>query len=181
MGVVWDTHEARSVQDALSRALRHIRDGFVLVDDDWRITFANLEAERTRGSADEALSGRVLWTTMRYVGAAQRFRKTDLDRAISHALAPWRKPRAVHGPGKALLDVALAVALGGGLPRGRRSNPAGGTTLYRPDLGFLPSGALFGLGLLVRGRFGEQTSHAAGRAGYRNPTRQGSLPTSAGL
>ena len=26
---------------------------------------------------------------------------------------PWRKPRAVHDPGKILLDVALAVALGG--------------------------------------------------------------------
>ncbi|WP_455753964.1 IS1380 family transposase [Streptomyces halstedii] len=39
--------------------------------------------------------------------------KTDLDQAISQALAPWRKPRAVHDPGKALLDLALAVALGG--------------------------------------------------------------------
>ncbi len=28
-------------------------------------------------------------------------------------LAPWRKPRAVHDPGTVLLDVALAVALGG--------------------------------------------------------------------
>ncbi|MEU0655874.1 IS1380 family transposase [Streptomyces albogriseolus] len=40
-------------------------------------------------------------------------RKTGLDQAISQALAPWRKPRAVHDPGKALLDVALTVALGG--------------------------------------------------------------------
>ncbi|MFD4957032.1 IS1380 family transposase [Streptomyces sp. NPDC058451] len=40
-------------------------------------------------------------------------RKTGLDRAISVALTPWRKPRAVHDPGKILLDVALAVALGG--------------------------------------------------------------------
>ncbi|SCD46270.1 Transposase DDE domain group 1 [Streptomyces sp. ScaeMP-6W] len=40
-------------------------------------------------------------------------RKTGLDQAISQALAPWRKPRAVHDPGKALLDLALAVALGG--------------------------------------------------------------------
>jgi hypothetical protein len=40
-------------------------------------------------------------------------RKTGLDQAISTALAPWRKPRAVHDPGKILLDVALAVALGG--------------------------------------------------------------------
>lgn len=40
-------------------------------------------------------------------------RKTGLDQALSAALAPWRKPRAVHDPGKVLLDLALAVALGG--------------------------------------------------------------------
>ncbi len=40
-------------------------------------------------------------------------RKTGLDAAISAALEPWRKPRAVHDLGKILLDVALAVALGG--------------------------------------------------------------------
>ncbi|MET8404570.1 transposase [Streptomyces sp900116325] len=40
-------------------------------------------------------------------------RKSGLDTAISAALAPWRKPRAVHDSGKVLLDVALGVALGG--------------------------------------------------------------------
>ncbi|BBJ37561.1 IS1380 family transposase [Streptomyces antimycoticus] len=40
-------------------------------------------------------------------------RKAGLDTAISAALTPWQKPRAVHDPGKMLLDVALAVALGG--------------------------------------------------------------------
>ncbi|WNI27681.1 IS1380 family transposase [Streptomyces sp. ITFR-6] len=40
-------------------------------------------------------------------------RKSGLDEAISAALASWSKPRAVHDPGKILLDVALAVALGG--------------------------------------------------------------------
>ncbi|MEU0823203.1 transposase, partial [Streptomyces mirabilis] len=40
-------------------------------------------------------------------------RQAGLDVALSVALAPWRKPRAVHDPGKALLDLALAVALGG--------------------------------------------------------------------
>ncbi|MEU1601249.1 transposase, partial [Streptomyces sp. NPDC005708] len=43
----------------------------------------------------------------------ETIRKTGLDRAISAALAPWHKLRAVHDPGKVLLDVALAVALGG--------------------------------------------------------------------
>jgi hypothetical protein len=40
-------------------------------------------------------------------------RKAGLDAAISEALAPWRKARAVHDPGKILLDIVLAVALGG--------------------------------------------------------------------
>jgi hypothetical protein len=40
-------------------------------------------------------------------------RKIGLDQAISTALTPWRRPTAVHDPGKILLDVALAVALGG--------------------------------------------------------------------
>lgn len=45
---------------------------------------------------------------------AEAVRKTGLDAAISAALAPWRKQRAVHAPGKILLDVALAAALSGG-------------------------------------------------------------------
>lgn len=40
-------------------------------------------------------------------------RTTGLDQAMSQALAPWHRPRAVHDPGKILLDLALAVALGG--------------------------------------------------------------------
>lgn len=36
-----------------------------------------------------------------------------LDRALSRVLAPWRKPLAVHDPGKVVLDLAVMVALGG--------------------------------------------------------------------
>ncbi len=39
--------------------------------------------------------------------------KTGLAGALSVALAPWRKPLATHDPGKILLDLAVAVALGG--------------------------------------------------------------------
>lgn len=38
---------------------------------------------------------------------------SGLERALSSALSPWRSARAVHDPGKVLLDVATAVALGG--------------------------------------------------------------------
>ncbi len=38
---------------------------------------------------------------------------SGLDKAMSAALAPWRASRAVHDPAKVLIDVAIAVALGG--------------------------------------------------------------------
>ncbi len=39
--------------------------------------------------------------------------RTGLAAGLSAALAPWRKPLATHDPGKILLDLAVAVALGG--------------------------------------------------------------------
>jgi hypothetical protein len=36
-----------------------------------------------------------------------------LDRALSVALAPWRRPNAVHDPGKVVCDLAIALAIGG--------------------------------------------------------------------
>ena len=54
------------------------------------------------------LSGAVLLTeTAAVVG---------LDRGLSVALAPWRKPRAVHDPGKVVLDLGIMLAAGGDCP-----------------------------------------------------------------
>ena len=61
IGVGWDSNEPRSARDALGRALRHMSDGFLAMDDDWRITFANVEAERTLGFSEKELFGRLLW------------------------------------------------------------------------------------------------------------------------
>ncbi|NEC91705.1 SpoIIE family protein phosphatase [Streptomyces sp. SID12501] len=61
IGMGWDSNESRTARDALSRALRHMSDGFLAVDDTWRITFANLEAERTLGLSEAELFGQVLW------------------------------------------------------------------------------------------------------------------------
>ncbi|MFI7408165.1 SpoIIE family protein phosphatase [Streptomyces sp. NPDC049627] len=61
IGVGWDSDEPRSARDALGRALRHMSDGFLAMDDDWRITFANVEAERTLGFSEKELFGRLLW------------------------------------------------------------------------------------------------------------------------
>lgn len=38
---------------------------------------------------------------------------TGLGAELSRALAPWRKPLAVHDPAKVVLDLAVALALGG--------------------------------------------------------------------
>ena len=38
---------------------------------------------------------------------------SGLDAALSATLAPWRKPTAIHDPGKVIADLALTLALGG--------------------------------------------------------------------
>jgi hypothetical protein len=47
------------------------------------------------------------------VTLVETLRVSGLDRALSLALAPWRKPSAVHDPAKVVCDLALALALGG--------------------------------------------------------------------
>jgi hypothetical protein len=44
---------------------------------------------------------------------SQTMRATGLDRGLVAALERWRPPRAVHGPGKIIADLAVALALGG--------------------------------------------------------------------
>jgi hypothetical protein len=43
----------------------------------------------------------------------QTLRATGLDRSLPAALERWRPARAVHGPGKIITDLAVALALGG--------------------------------------------------------------------
>jgi len=40
-------------------------------------------------------------------------RRSGLARELSSGLGPWRRPFAIHDPGKIVLDMAVAVALGG--------------------------------------------------------------------
>jgi hypothetical protein len=40
-------------------------------------------------------------------------RRSGLARELSTGLGPWRRPFAIHDPGKIVLDMAVAVALGG--------------------------------------------------------------------
>ena len=43
----------------------------------------------------------------------ETIRTSGLDRQLAAALGSWRKPLAIHDPAKILLDVAVALALGG--------------------------------------------------------------------
>jgi Transposase DDE domain group 1 len=47
------------------------------------------------------------------VALVETIRAAGLDRALSVALAWWRKPVAIHDPAKVITDVAVALALGG--------------------------------------------------------------------
>jgi hypothetical protein len=47
------------------------------------------------------------------VALVEAARASGLDRALSAALSPWRKPMAVHEPGKVICDLAIALAVGG--------------------------------------------------------------------
>jgi hypothetical protein len=47
------------------------------------------------------------------VALVETVRAAGLDRALSVALSRWRKPMAIHDPGKVITDLAVALALGG--------------------------------------------------------------------
>ncbi|MFJ8476046.1 transposase [Kitasatospora sp. NPDC094011] len=58
-------------------------------------------------------NGRTVVSQAGAVLLVETARKSGVDAALSVALAPWCKPRAVHDPGKILLDLVPATALGG--------------------------------------------------------------------
>jgi Transposase DDE domain group 1 len=59
----------------------------------------------TAGSAAVGQAGGVV--------LVEAIRTSGLDRSLSTALTPWRRPLAVHDPGKIVLDLVVALALGG--------------------------------------------------------------------
>jgi hypothetical protein len=66
--------------------------------------YPRVQVDTSRSGAVGQAGGVLLTETVAAAG---------LDVALSVALARWRKPLAVHDPGKVVLDLALALALGG--------------------------------------------------------------------
>jgi len=99
-GMGWHSDDSRPGRDALGRALRHMSDGFLSVDDDWRITFANVEAERALGLTEEELFGRTLWDVPaigHVTGLEQRCRKAAAEeRPTEFDVQPSEECRRYH-------------------------------------------------------------------------------------
>jgi DDE family transposase len=66
--------------------------------------YPRVQADTRGAGVVSQAGGVVLVETVRAVG---------LDRALSVALAPWRKPMAIHDPAKVVCDLAVALGLGG--------------------------------------------------------------------
>ncbi|MGW4560828.1 SpoIIE family protein phosphatase [Streptomyces sp. NPDC004561] len=60
IGTLQDSSETHTAAESVGRALRHMSDGFVSVDRDWRIGFLNQAAERLLGTAGD-VAGALLW------------------------------------------------------------------------------------------------------------------------
>jgi serine phosphatase RsbU (regulator of sigma subunit)/PAS domain-containing protein len=95
LGTLWDTTESRIAQDGVQSALRYMRDGFLSVDRDWRITFANVEAERLLRSPRK-LTGRLLWDLIvlrRVPGLESRCRRAATTRTPTGFDVEWPDTR----------------------------------------------------------------------------------------
>lgn len=81
IGTLRDSSETHAAVESVGRALRHMSDGFVSLDTDWRIGFLNQAAERLFGAAGD-VAGALLWDipTVRAVpGLEQRCRATAAE------------------------------------------------------------------------------------------------------
>ncbi|WP_354638341.1 SpoIIE family protein phosphatase [Kitasatospora camelliae] len=80
VGRLWETTETRAAMDSVGRALQHMSDGFLAVDSDGRILYANARAQRLLGPS-EGLAGRVLWEVpaVRAPGLEARCRDAAAD------------------------------------------------------------------------------------------------------
>lgn len=80
VGRLWEITETRAAMESAGRALRHMSDGFIAADADWRILYLNLQAEQLLGSSQE-LVGQTMWDvpTLRVPGLESQCRRAVAD------------------------------------------------------------------------------------------------------
>src|SRR4051794_33487960 len=95
LGTAWDTTQERTTSDGLRSALRYMSDGFLSVGGDWRVIFANVEAERLLTSQHD-LTGRLLWDLLvirRVPGLEARCREAAVGTTPISFDAQWPDTR----------------------------------------------------------------------------------------
>lgn len=109
VGTLWGPAHTQAARDPVVAALRKMNEGFLAVDEDWRITFVNEEAERLLGPGRTPL-GSTLWDVPvgRAPGLEAQCRRASVERkAIGFDL---------HGPtDQRVRRVRLVPLQGGGL------------------------------------------------------------------
>jgi serine phosphatase RsbU (regulator of sigma subunit)/PAS domain-containing protein/anti-sigma regulatory factor (Ser/Thr protein kinase) len=133
LGVARDTTDQRMGRDAVARALEHMADGFVSVDDGWHVTFVNRNAEPFVGPPAEAL-GRSLWEVWPHLASGyERFVRdatrsgttTSFDKYVVERSA-WYRIRVVpHHQGTSFFISDVTASRAAELERER--------ALTRPD------------------------------------------------
>jgi len=97
LGTAWDTTQSHDVREGLRSDLRYMSDGFLSLDATWRITFANVQAERLLGAGSPGnLAGRVLWDLLvihRVPGLQERCRQAAAGTKPTVFEAEWPDTR----------------------------------------------------------------------------------------
>ncbi|WP_234341661.1 SpoIIE family protein phosphatase [Streptomyces sp. NRRL S-646] len=96
IGTLRNSDETHDAAESVGRALRHMSDGFVSLDTDWRIGFLNKAAERLFGAAGD-VAGALLWNVpaIRAVpGLEQRCRAIAAEGRPAGFDVPWPDGRS---------------------------------------------------------------------------------------
>lgn len=90
-GTIWDSTDTHAAAESAGWALRHMSDGFVSLDTNWRIVFLNRAAERLFGSLGD-VAGVLLWNVpavRALPGLADRCRAAAAEGRATGFDVPW--------------------------------------------------------------------------------------------
>ncbi len=108
LGAAYDTTVEREADARISRVLETMSSAFFLLDDEWRFSYVNAEAERVLGSTRAEMLGGVIWELFplsvgsafeeHYRGAAREGEPRTFEAYYPPPLDGWYEVRAWPGP-----------------------------------------------------------------------------------